>query len=70
MVSACDRPALVSEHAAAADRAFTVTVLVPAYNEEDGIRDNLDALMQQTDRPERIIVVDDCSQDDTGPGGP
>jgi len=23
--------------------------------------------MQQTDHPERIIVVDDCSQDNTGP---
>jgi glycosyltransferase involved in cell wall biosynthesis len=46
---------------------FTVTVIVPAYNEEDGIRDTLDALMQQTHRPERIIVVDDCSQDNTGP---
>ena len=45
---------------------FTVTVIVPAYNEEDGIRDTLDALMRQTDRPERIIVVDDCSQDNTG----
>jgi N-acetylglucosaminyltransferase len=45
---------------------FTVTVIVPAYNEEDGIRDTLDALMQQTDRPEQIIVVDDCSQDNTG----
>jgi hypothetical protein len=27
---------------------FTVTVIVPAYNEEDGIRDTLDALMRQT----------------------
>jgi len=50
-----------------ADARFTVTVIVPAYNEEDGIRDTLDALMQQTDRPDRIIVVDDCSQDNTGP---
>jgi cellulose synthase/poly-beta-1,6-N-acetylglucosamine synthase-like glycosyltransferase len=50
-----------------ADGRFTVTVIVPAYNEEDGIRDTLDALMRQTDRPERIIVVDDCSQDNTGP---
>ena len=50
----------------AGDR-FTVTVIVPAYNEEDGIRQTLNALMQQTDRPERIIVVDDCSQDNTGP---
>jgi N-acetylglucosaminyltransferase len=50
-----------------ADGRFTVTVIVPAYNEEDGIRDTLNALMRQTDRPERIIVVDDCSQDNTGP---
>jgi N-acetylglucosaminyltransferase len=57
-------------HRAGADQLaggrFTVTVIVPAYNEEDGIRDTLDALMRQTDRPERIIVVDDCSQDNTG----
>lgn len=45
---------------------FTVTIIVPAYNEEQGIRDTLDALMQQTDGPERIIVVDDCSHDNTG----
>lgn len=46
---------------------LTVTVIVPAYNEEDGIRDTLDALLRQTDRPERIVVVvDDCSQDNTG----
>jgi cellulose synthase/poly-beta-1,6-N-acetylglucosamine synthase-like glycosyltransferase len=58
-------------HRAGADQLasgrFTVTVIVPAYNEEDGIRDTLDALMRQTNRPERIIVVDDCSQDNTGP---
>jgi glycosyltransferase involved in cell wall biosynthesis len=49
-----------------ADGRFTVTVIVPAYNEENGIRDTLGALMQQSDRPERIIVVDDCSKDNTG----
>jgi cellulose synthase/poly-beta-1,6-N-acetylglucosamine synthase-like glycosyltransferase len=45
---------------------FTVTVIVPAYNEEEGIRDTLDALARQTASPERVIVVDDCSQDNTG----
>jgi cellulose synthase/poly-beta-1,6-N-acetylglucosamine synthase-like glycosyltransferase len=41
----------------------TVTVIVPAYNEEDGIRDTLDALKKQTQPPDRVIVVDDCSTD-------
>jgi cellulose synthase/poly-beta-1,6-N-acetylglucosamine synthase-like glycosyltransferase len=45
---------------------LTVTVIVPAYNEEDGIADTLEALARQTARPERVIVVDDCSQDRTG----
>ena len=65
------RPAGRRDRRAGADQLaggrFTVTVIVPAYNEEGGIRDTLDALTQQTDRPERIIVVDDCSQDNTGP---
>lgn len=42
-----------------------VTVIVPAYNEECGIRDTLDALLRQTMPPARIIVVDDCSTDRT-----
>jgi N-acetylglucosaminyltransferase len=48
----------------AADR-HPVTVIVPAHNEEEGIRDTLDALLAQTVRPARIIVVDDCSSDRT-----
>jgi N-acetylglucosaminyltransferase len=45
---------------------LSVTVIVPAYNEENGIRDTLAALARQTVSPERVIVVDDCSQDNTG----
>jgi len=44
---------------------LSVTVLVPAFNEEEGIRDALDALLAQTRPAERVIVVDDCSTDRT-----
>ncbi|HZR51558.1 MAG TPA: glycosyltransferase family 2 protein [Streptosporangiaceae bacterium] len=43
----------------------SVTVIVPAFNEESGIRDTLDALARQTQPPAQIIVVDDCSTDRT-----
>lgn len=43
---------------------LTITVIVPAYNEENGIRDTLDALKRQTSPADRVIVVDDCSTDD------
>lgn len=44
---------------------LSVTVIVPAFNEESGIRDTLDALTRQTHPPAKIIVVDDCSTDRT-----
>lgn len=43
----------------------SITVLVPAYNESAGLADTLDSLLAQTRHPDRIIVVDDCSTDDT-----
>jgi len=43
-----------------------VTVLVPAFNEEKHLAQTLQSLMSQTRPPERIIVIDDCSTDDTG----
>ena len=46
-------------------RTVPVTVIVPAYNEAATIADTLISLMTQSVAPEEIIVVDDCSTDDT-----
>lgn len=43
----------------------TITVLVPAHNEEALIKLTLDSLMAQSHRPERIIVVADNCTDST-----
>lgn len=45
--------------------SLSVTVIVPAFNEEAGLPDTLEALLRQTDPIDRIIVVNDCSTDDT-----
>lgn len=45
--------------------ALTVTVVIPAHNEERDLGETLDALMRQTVPPDRIIVVDDGSTDRT-----
>ncbi|MCK7625551.1 glycosyltransferase family 2 protein [Streptomyces sp. RS10V-4] len=44
----------------------TVTVIVPAHNEEEGLPATLESLARQTVRPDRILVVDDASTDRTG----
>lgn len=46
-------------------RTVPVTVIVPAYNEGASLADTIASVRAQTVRPERIIVVDDCSTDDT-----
>jgi len=43
----------------------SVTVIVPAYNAAPFLRVTLDALQAQTQTPEKIIVIDDGSTDDT-----
>ena len=43
-----------------------LTVIVPAYNEAESIADTILSLQAQTVMPVRIVVVDDCSTDDTG----
>lgn len=44
----------------------TLTVLIPAYNEAASIADTLESIRAQTQRPDHVIVIDDCSKDGTG----
>ncbi|MGI5260872.1 glycosyltransferase family 2 protein [Streptomyces angustmyceticus] len=44
----------------------TITVIVPAHNEEEGLPATLESLARQTVRPDRVLVVDDASTDRTG----
>lgn len=43
-----------------------LTAIVPAYNEADTVADTVHSLLDQTLAPAEVIVVDDCSTDDTG----
>ena len=45
--------------------ALTITAIVPAFNEEEGISETLDALLAQTVPFDEIIVADDASTDRT-----
>src|SRR5689334_10027393 len=59
-------PAKQAMHAAGeATRVAPLTVIVPAYNEAESIADTIRSLQAQTVRPKEIVVVDDCSSDDT-----
>jgi len=46
-------------------KSCPVTVIVPAYNEEDCIADTINSLLEQSLMPEKIIVIDDGSTDNT-----
>src|SRR5688572_16818714 len=46
-------------------RTVPVTVVVPAYNEAASLSDTLISLLTQSVAPYEIIVVDDCSTDET-----
>jgi poly-beta-1,6-N-acetyl-D-glucosamine synthase len=54
---------VVREHSAGEQ---DLTVIVPAYNEEQSISDTIRSLQQQTLKPKEILVVDDFSSDRTG----
>jgi biofilm PGA synthesis N-glycosyltransferase PgaC len=43
-----------------------LTVLIPAYNEGKFVADTIRSVQSQSFKPTAIIVVDDCSKDDTG----
>jgi biofilm PGA synthesis N-glycosyltransferase PgaC len=45
---------------------LTISVVVPAYNEERTIASTILSLKKQTRKINKIIVVDDCSNDRTG----
>jgi len=47
------------------DRGPTISVVVPAYNEERHVAEALDSVMAQTRAPLELIVVDDGSTDGT-----
>lgn len=44
---------------------FTVTIVTPAYNEENNIGDYLESLTQQSFRGFEVLVIDDGSTDNT-----
>lgn len=46
------------------ESTLSVTVVIPAWNEEEYIADTIDSVLAQ-DYPIEVIVVDDCSDDDT-----
>ena len=41
-----------------------LTIIIPAYNRVDLLRDCLESLRMQTYRPRRIVIIDDASQED------
>lgn len=43
-----------------------ISIIIPAYNEQDFIVRTLQSLVEQTVKPYQILVVDDNSTDDTG----
>ena len=45
--------------------ALTLTVVIPAHNEEACLAETLEALLKQSVPPERIVVFDDGSTDNT-----
>ena len=45
--------------------AFSLSIVIPAYNEENHLRACLDAIARQTVMPDEVIVVDNNSTDKT-----
>lgn len=48
------------------ERRMSVTVMIPAHNEEAWIGETLRSLRAQSLPPDEVMVVDDCSSDRTG----
>lgn len=45
--------------------ASNLTIIVPAYNEAASVADTVKSLLSQTTPPKAVVVVDDCSTDNT-----
>lgn len=50
---------------AAAPDGRKLTILVPAYNEEASLADTISSIQNQTRAVQEVIVIDDCSTDQT-----
>ncbi|RFU39494.1 glycosyltransferase family 2 protein [Actinomadura logoneensis] len=59
-------PTLTRETTSTGAGDLTLTVIVPAHNEEAGLPATLESLRRQTVPPDQVIVVDDASTDRTG----
>lgn len=46
-------------------KALAVSIVIPAYNEEDHLKSCLDAIAVQSDLPDEVLVVDNNSKDRT-----
>ena len=46
-------------------KKLTLTIVIPAYNEEDYLKSCLDSIASQTVKPDEVILVDNNSVDDT-----
>ena len=47
-------------------KKYTICVIIPAYNEEDSIAETIQSIQNQSVLIDKTIVIDDCSQDNTG----
>jgi len=55
------KPKFVKEN----PKRYTISVIIPAYNEEESIEKTIKSIQRQTVLVDEIIVVDDCSSDGT-----
>lgn len=44
-------------------KALTLSIVIPVYNEQDHLKNCLDSISNQTDKPDEVIVIDNNSTD-------